>query len=50
MKEIIQKLRFRYRYMEINSVCMGVAWEENNTLLLALLHMLFSCGVHQMAF
>lgn len=50
MKEIIQKLRFKYRYMEINSVCVGVAREENNTLLLALLHMLFSCGVHQMAF
>lgn len=51
MKAIIQKLRFKYRYVEINSVHVG-RWhrEENTTLLLALSHTLFSCGVHKMGF
>lgn len=50
MKEIIQKLRFKYRYMEINSE-QGVAWErKRNATLFALLHVLFSCHVHEMTF
>lgn len=50
MKEIIQKLRFKYRYMELNSE-QGVAWvRKRSTTLFALLHTLFRCHVHEMVF
>lgn len=49
MKEIIQKLRFTYRYMEINSVW-GARGEESSTLLLSPLHTFFRHIVHKMRF
>lgn len=49
MKEIIQKLRFKYRYMQINSVW-GAHREERTTLSLALLYVFFSCSFHTIDF